>query len=267
MKVVLFCGGQGLRLREYSDAIPKPMAPIGLRPVLWHVMRYYAHFGHEDFVLALGYKAEVIKEYFLRYSEAVSNDFILSDGGRKLDLLATDIQNWRITFADTGLVANIGQRLSAVRRHIEDEEIFLANYGDGLTDAPLDELVDDFRARGKVAAFLAVKPTYSFHVASVDDDDVVRSVKHISDAGLRVNGGYFIFRHEIFDYMRPTEELVEAPFARLIDAGQLIGYRYDGFWAPMDTLKEMQNLEAMYQTGRPPWAVWQTDDEPSEAHG
>jgi glucose-1-phosphate cytidylyltransferase len=262
MKVVLFCGGQGLRLREYSEAIPKPMAPIGLRPVLWHVMRYYAHFGHEDFVLALGYKAEVIKEYFLRYSEALSNDFVLSDGGSTLDLLTTDIQDWRITFADTGLGTNIGQRLRAVRRHIEGEEIFLANYGDGLTDAPLDDLVADFKARGKIAAFLAVKPTYSFHVASVGDDDLVQSVRHISDAGLRVNGGYFIFRQEIFDHIGPGEELVEAPFERLIALGQLIGYRYDGFWAPMDTLKEMQNLEALYQAGNPPWAVWRTADEP-----
>jgi len=263
MKVVLFCGGQGLRLREYSEAIPKPMAPIGLRPVLWHVMRYYAHFGHKDFVLALGYKAEVIKEYFLRYNEALSNDFVLSDGGRTIDLLATDIEDWRITFADTGLDANIGQRLLAVRHHIEGEEVFLANYGDGLTDAPLGELVHDFMARGKIAAFLAVQPTYSFHVASVGDDELVQSISHIKDAGLRVNGGYFIFRREIFEYLRPNEELVEAPFERLIAAGQLVGYRYDGFWAPMDTLKEMQNLEALYQTGRPPWAVWQTRDEPA----
>jgi glucose-1-phosphate cytidylyltransferase len=260
MKVVLFCGGQGLRLREYSEAIPKPMAPIGLRPILWHVMRYYAHFGHHDFVLALGYKGEAIKDYFLRYNEALSNDFVLSDGGRTLDLLAKDIENWRITFADTGLDANIGQRLLAVRRHVDSEPMFLANYGDGLTDAPLAELIDDFTRRGKIAAFLAVKPTYSFHVATVGDDELVQSVSHIKDAGLRVNGGYFIFRHEVFDYMRPNEELVEAPFERLIAAGELVGYRYDGFWAPMDTLKEMQNLESLYQGGRPPWAVWQHRD-------
>jgi len=257
MKVVLFCGGQGLRMREYSDGIPKPMAPIGMRPVLWHVMRYYAHFGHKEFILALGYKAEVIKDYFLRYNEALSNDFVLSDGGKTLDLLATDIQDWRITFADTGLNANIGQRLLAVRRHLEGESTFLANYGDGLTDAPLDELTTDFEARGKVAAFLAVKPTYTFHVANVDEDQTVTAISHIRDAGLRVNGGYFILSNAIFDYMRPGEELVEEPFERLITERQLIGYRYDGFWAPMDTLKEMQNLEALYQSGRPPWAVWQ----------
>jgi glucose-1-phosphate cytidylyltransferase len=257
MKVVLFCGGQGLRMREYSDGIPKPMAPIGMRPVLWHVMRYYAHFGHKEFILALGYKAEVIKDYFLRYNEALSNDFVLSDGGKTLDLLATDIQDWRITFADTGLNANIGQRLMAVRRHLEGESTFLANYGDGLTDAPLDELTTDFAARDKVAAFLAVKPTYTFHVASVDEDQTVTAISHIKDAGLRVNGGYFILSNAIFDYMRPGEELVEEPFERLIAERNLIGYRYDGFWAPMDTLKEMQNLEALYQSGRPPWAVWQ----------
>jgi glucose-1-phosphate cytidylyltransferase len=261
VKVVLFCGGQGLRLREYSEAIPKPMAPIGLRPILWHVMRYYAHFGHNEFVLALGHKAEVVKEYFLRYSEALSNDFVLSDGGRRLDLLSTDIEDWRITFADTGLNANIGQRLMAVRRHLAGEEMFLANYGDGLTDAPLDVFVDDFVRRGQVAAFLAVRPAYSFHVATVDDGGLVTSINHIRDAGMRVNGGFFILRKEIFDYMKPGEELVEEPFQRLIDAGLLAGYQYDGFWAPMDTLKEMQNLEALYQSGRPPWAVWQVGDE------
>lgn len=261
MKVILFCGGQGLRLREYSETIPKPMAPIGLRPILWHVMRYYAHFGHEEFILALGYKAEVVKEYFLRYNEALSNDFVLSDGGRTLDLLSTDIEQWRITFADTGLNANIGQRLTAVRRHLGEDEMFLANYGDGLTDAPLDQFVEDFTKRGKIAAFLAVKPTYSFHVSLVGDDNRVTSINHIKDAGLRVNGGYFILRREIFDYMGPGEELVEEPFQRLIAEDQLVGYRYDGFWAPMDTLKEMQNLEALYQSGKPPWAVWQVADE------
>jgi glucose-1-phosphate cytidylyltransferase len=261
MKVVIFCGGQGLRLREYSETIPKPMAPIGLRPILWHVMRYYAHFGHKDFVLALGYKGEAVKEYFLRYNEALSNDFVLSDGGRSLDLLSTDIQDWRITFADTGLNANVGQRLLAVRRHLHDDAVFLANYGDGLTDAPLGELIEDFLQRDRVAAFLAVQPTYSFHVATLGDDHSVTSVRHIRDAGLRVNGGFFILRSSIFDYIRPGEELVEEPFQRLIAEDQLVGYRYDGFWAPMDTLKEMQNLEALYQSGRPPWAVWQVADE------
>jgi glucose-1-phosphate cytidylyltransferase len=256
MKVVLFCGGQGLRLREYSEAVPKPMVPIGSRPVLWHVMRYYAHFGHRDFVLALGYRAEAIKEYFLRYEEAVSNDFVLSHGGN-VELLSSDITDWRITFAGTGTHANIGQRLLAVRRHVEAEEVFLANYADGVTDAPLDELVRDFMIRGKVAALLAVRPSYGFHVTSVGPDGLVRSVQSVADAGLRMNGGYFIFRREIFNYIREGEDLVNEPFRRLVTEGQLVGYCHDGFWAPMDTLKERQMLEELNLSGRPPWAVWQ----------
>ena len=147
MKVVLFCGGRGLRLREHSEAIPKPMVPIGYRPILWHVMRYYAHYGHRDFILCLGYRGDAIKDYFLHYSEAVSNDFVLSDGGRQIELLTSDIADWRITFADTGLDTTIGERLRRVRHLLAGEEIFLANYGDTLTDAPLDRLVEDVPGR------------------------------------------------------------------------------------------------------------------------
>ena len=258
LKVVLFCGGQGLRLREYADGtIPKPMAPIGLRPVLWHVMRYYSHFGANDFVLCLGHKGEVIKDYFLRYNEAMSNDFVLLQGGRNLELLSTDIEDWRITFADTGQEATIAQRLLTVRRHVENEEMFLANYADVLTDAPLDQFVADFRRRDKVAAFISVRPNYTFHMVATDGNDIVSSIRHVRESDVWINGGYFILRREIFDYIKPGDELVEAPFQRLVEEGQLLTYRYEGFWEPMDTLKEMQHLEALYQAGRPPWAVWQ----------
>ncbi|HET7026186.1 MAG TPA: sugar phosphate nucleotidyltransferase [Candidatus Limnocylindrales bacterium] len=259
MKVVLFCGGLGLRLREVSDTVPKPMVPIGVRPVLWHVMRYFAHYGHREFVLCLGYRSEVIKEYFLRYNEAISNDFVLTEGGRSLELLSRDIDDWRITFADTGQNAVIGQRLLAVRRHVETDDVFLANYGDTLTDAPLDDLIADFRARDKVAAFLCIRPTYSFHLVNVAADGVVQGIEHVQDSNIWINGGYFILRREIFDYIRPGEDLVNEPFNRLIAENALIGYRYDGFWAPMDTLKDKQELEALYESGKPPWAVWQND--------
>lgn len=263
MKVVLFCGGQGLRLREYAESVPKPMAPIGLRPVLWHVMRYYAHFGHHEFVLCLGYKAEVIKRYFLDYHEAISNDFVLADGGRSITLLSSDIQDWRITFADTGLQSLIGQRLRAVRRYVGDEDLFLASYGDCLTDAPLNEFIEDFRGRDATAAFLSVRPSYTFHVVTSDERGQVERVTHVREADIWINGGYFIFRPEIFDHIRPGEDLVTAPFQRLIEAGRLVAYRYDGFWMPMDTIKEMQDLELLYQSGSPPWAVWQRDGGPA----
>ena len=226
MKVVLFCGGLGMRLKEYSEIIPKPMINIGYRPILWYVMKYYAHFGHKEFILCLGYKADIIKNYFLNYNEALSNDFILSGDG-ELELLGSDIHNWRITFVDTGLNARIGERLRAVQHHIGDDEIFLANYGDDLTDAPINDLIEDFKTRDKVAAFLSVRPTHTFHVVGRRDDGVVTGIHHIADSGLRINGGFFIFRRAIFDYIQPGEELVEQPFERLIADEQLVTYPYE----------------------------------------
>ncbi len=256
MKVVIFCGGQGIRLRDYGETIPKPMVPIGIRPVLWHVMRYYAHFGHRDFILCLGYRADAIKEYFLRYNEALSNDFVLAEGGRSIELLTQDIADWRITFADTGLHATIAQRLRAVRKHVEGEEVFLANYGDVLTDAPLDQFVDQFRATDHTAAFMTVRPSYTFHVVQMGAGATVSGLTHVHDSDIWINGGHFMFRPDIFDYIRDGEELVEAPFARLIERNRLAAYRYEGFWAPMDTLKEAQMLQALYDSGQSPWARW-----------
>ena len=259
MKVVLFCGGQGLRLREYSEAIPKPMVMVGYRPILWHVMRYFAHFGHREFILCLGYKADVIKNYFLHYDEALSNDFVLSGGG-SIELLQRDINDWRISFVDTGLNANIGQRLRAVRRHLGDEP-FLANYGDVLTDAPLDQRIDRFLEGDKVASIMCVRPAgYSFHVVRLGDGDLVDRIADIGTSDLWINGGYFIFRPEIFDYIGPGEQLVEEPFTRLIAERRLQGDPYEGYWAPMDTLKEVQTLQLAFDTGRPPWAVWQAHE-------
>src|SRR6516164_4239344 len=133
MKVVLFCGGLGTRMREYSETVPKPMVQIGPRPIIWHVMKYYAHYGHRDFILCLGYKGNSIKDYFLHYDEAVSNDFVWSHGGRKIEYLNRDIDDWRITFVETGIHSTIGERLKAVESHLAGEEVFLANYSDGLS--------------------------------------------------------------------------------------------------------------------------------------
>jgi glucose-1-phosphate cytidylyltransferase len=262
MKVVLFCGGQGLRLRDYPEAVPKPMVPVGYRPILWHIMKYYAHHGHKDFVLCLGYKAHVIKEFFLRYNEALSNDFVMGGGGERIQLLSRDIEDWTITFADTGLNALVGERLRAVRRYVADDDIFLATYGDGLTDAPLNALVDRFVADDKVAAFLCVRPSYTFHVISMDDRESVTEVVDVQDSDIWINGGFFIFRREIFDYIEEGEELVHEPFRRLIRNDQLAAYRYNGFWAPMDTLKDVHRLEALHETGQPPWAVWRDGSAP-----
>jgi glucose-1-phosphate cytidylyltransferase len=255
MKVVLFCGGLGTRLRDYSDNIPKPLVPIGYRPILWHVMKYYAHYGHKDFILCLGYKADKIKDYFLNYKEYVSNDFTLSHGGQKVELMGSDIQDWKITFVDTGLNSNIGKRLKLVEKYLQDDECFLANYSDGLTDLPLSEMIDDFTRSGKVGSVLCAPPSQTFHVVSLGDDNLVNDVRYVRESGIRVNAGYFVFRKEIFEHINLGEELVLEPFQRLIAKGMLQGYPYDRFWA-MDTFKEQQELSDMYSQGVAPWEVW-----------
>ena len=256
MKVVLFCGGQGMRLREYSESLPKPMVTIGYRPILWHVMKYYAHYGHRDFILCLGYKGDVIKDYFLNYNECLSNDFVLAGGGKVIRLLNSDIDNWSITFVETGLASNIGQRLKAVEKHLEGEEVFLANYSDGLTNLHLLDYIDQFNKSGKIASFLAVKPSHSFHVVEIDDERSVRSIQHLTKSGIWMNGGFFVFRKEIFTHISNGEELVNEPFRRLIEKGELITHKHEGFWASMDTFKDKQFLENLFSEGEAPWEIW-----------
>jgi glucose-1-phosphate cytidylyltransferase len=253
MKVVLFCGGLGVRMGDQTQRTPKPMITVGNRPIVWQIMKYYAAWGHRDFILCLGYKAESIKQYFLSYNEAFSNDFILSNGGRDVHLLASDISDWRITFVDTGAQATIGDRLLAVAPHLGDDEYFLATYGDGLTDAPLDDMVGRLVGSGKTGLFLSVRPTVSAHVVQVNGDGVVHSIEDIQHADVWINGGFFVFRRNILDVIRPGEELVEEPFRRLIENGDLIGYPYEGFFGPMDTMKDKQRLDALADNGRAPW--------------
>jgi glucose-1-phosphate cytidylyltransferase len=232
------------------------MVTIGYRPVLWHVMKYYAHYGHKDFLLCLGYRADLIKEYFLNYSECISNDFVLSNGGRRVDLLKSDIEGWTITFVDTGLHSNIGQRLKAVARFVQDEPVFLANYSDGFTDLPLPDMIERFQASDKLAALVAVKPCHSFHVVSTRSDNVVTSIRDAAESDMWVNGGYFVLRREVLNYIRDGEDLVDGLFPRLMSEEQLMAYRYEGFWAPMDTFKDKQRLDDLYVRGVAPWAVW-----------
>jgi glucose-1-phosphate cytidylyltransferase len=256
MKVVLFCGGLGMRLREFSERIPKPMINIGYRPILWHIMKYYAHYGHRDFILCLGFGADIIKNYFLNYDECLSNDFVLSQGGKHLALFNSDIADWNITFADTGTNSNIGQRLMAVEKYLEGDDIFMANYSDGLTDLPLDEQIHHFHFEKKVASFLCVKPNLTCHFISLAPSGCVEEIKDARQSDIRINGGSFIFHREIFQYIKEGEELLHEPFQRLVKQRQLIAYRYDGFWTCMDTFKDKQHLDDLYAHGNAPWEVW-----------
>ncbi len=257
MKVVLFCGGLGTRIRDYAENIPKPMIPVGHQPILWHIMQYYSQYGHQEFVLCLGYKANVIKEYFLTYDQTTNNDCIISNFGKKVEILGEPPPDWRITLIDTGIWRNIGQRLMAVKHLLRDEEIFLANYSDGLTDAPLPEMVDQFKNSNAIGCFIAVRPPFSFHLVEFGNNNAVQNFRMSDQSEVWINGGYFIFRNEIFDYIHDDEELVLEPFNRLIAEGRLMAYKYSGFWRAMDTLRDRQVLEEMMERGETPWRVSQ----------
>lgn len=256
MKVVLFCGGLGMRMREGAASAPKPMNMIGDRPLLWHVMRYYAHFGHTDFVICLGYGASYVKDFFLSYDETRSNDFVLENGARDVKLFSTDISEWRITFVDTGLNSPIGERLRRVRRFVEDQPIFLANYADVLTNVQLPDMVERFAASSAVVGLLAVPPQSSHHVVDIDDAGLVTQVTPMRDLRQWENGGYFLLRPEIFDHLNEGEDLVEDAIMRLVPQGRVLAYPYKGYWSPADTVKERAHLEEMYHRGTCPWMVW-----------
>jgi glucose-1-phosphate cytidylyltransferase len=248
-----------MRLRGYADDIPKPMVQIGNRPILWHLMKYYAHYGHKDFILCLGYKGSVIKDFFLNYDESVSNDFVWSKGGKDVHFINRDIDDWTITFVETGATANIGQRLQAVEPYLQGDETFLANYGDGLSDVPLPSMVETFRKSNAIVSLLLVQPTASFDLVDTRPDGIVREIRPLTRSDIWINGGFFVMRNEIFQYMRQGEELIREPFQRLIDNQALLAYKYHGFWQCMDTFKDKQHLEEMNQNGSP-WKVWNRND-------
>ena len=266
MKVVLFCGGLGMRMRSGAgngdDSLPKPMNLIGSRPVLWHIMRYYAHYGHTEFIICLGYGANSVKDYFLHYQETHSNDFVLSRGGRDVELLSSDISDWRITFVDTGLNTAIGERLRRVRKYLDGDEMFLANYGDTLSNAPLDEMIDAL-GRTDVGSLIAVNPQDSFHVVQIGEDDRLLGIEPVADMEMRINGGCFVLRQGIFDYLNEGEDLVMDACIKAAADRRFRVVRFDGFWAPMDTLKERNALEDMHRSGNRPWAVWEHDTTPA----
>ena len=256
MKVVLFCGGLGMRMRDGVTTGPKPMALVGERPLLWHVMRYYAHFGHTDFVLCLGYGASAVKDFFLNYDETRSNDFVLERGAHELKLFKTDISDWRITFVDTGLNSPIGERLRRVRHLLSDEPMFMANYADVLTDAPLPDMIERFAASEAVASLLAVPPQSSHHAVDIADDGLIVGVTPMRDLRHWENGGYFLFRPEIFDELNEDEDLVEDALVRLVRRGRVIAYPYKGYWSPADTVKERVQLDERYHRADCPWMIW-----------
>jgi len=268
MKVVLFCGGFGMRMRDGVTSAPKPMAMIGDRPLMWHVMRYYAHYGHTEFILCLGYGASAVKDFFLSYDETRSNDFVL-DGGGQVELFKTDISDWKITFVDTGLHSAIGERLRRVRRFVEDEEMFLANYADVFTNAPLPDMISRFESTDAVVSLIAVQPQSTHHVVEVGENGLITGVTPVRDLLQWENGGYFVIRPEIFDHLNEGEDLVEdAIMRRLVPQRKVIAYPWKGYWSPADTVKERAQMEEMYYRGNCPWMIWDPErsGRPSEGY-
>lgn len=252
-------------MRDYSETIPKPMVRIGYRPILWNLMKYYAHYGHKDFILALGYKADKIKDYFIKYDETISNDFVFTGGGKKIELLSSDIDDWRITFVDTGVNSNVGMRLFRLREYLQDEEMFLANYADGLTDMYLPKMIDHFKSQpDKIASFMTYKPTGSFHTVAADESGGVTSILPISKTRLWLNAGFFLLKPHIFDYMEYGDELVEEPFQRLIEEKKLTTYHHQGFWQQMDTFKDKMLYDDLESSGNTPWRVWLKPEEENQ---
>jgi glucose-1-phosphate cytidylyltransferase len=245
-----------MRLYPSTEAIPKPLVPIGGKPILLLLMKYYSFYGHKDFVLCLGYRGEEIKKFFLSYDECLSGDFILSNGNKKEKLFKSDIEDWQITFAETGLNSNIGQRLKMVQKYLGKEEMFLANYSDGLTDLYLPNIIDYITRQGKIACLLTVKPSVAFHSVLATKDNYVKNICQLNRTPLRINGGFFVFKNQIFDYIKEGEDLINEPFQRLIKKHELVAYKYNGFWASLDTYKDKQRLDEIASKGSSYWEIW-----------
>ena len=266
MKVVLFCGGFGMRLHPSTENTPKPLVAVGGKPVLLHLMKYYSYFGHKEFILCLGYKGQEIKKFFLNYDECLSGDFVLSNGVKKQKLFKGEIENWKITFAETGLCSPVGDRLKKVEKYLCDDEVFLANYSDGLTDLYLPDLITNFKKRDKIASMITVKPTVGFHYVSTNRDGYVDGISQLDQTQIRFNGGFFVFKKQIFDYINPGEDLVFEPFQRLMQKHQLVAYKHEGFWASLDTYKDKQRLDELALKNASSWEIW-NHEQPKKSVG
>lgn len=260
MKVVILCGGFGTRIRDVTEDIPKPMIPIGGYPILWHIMKYYAHWGHKDFILCLGYKGYMIKDFFLNY-EAYTKDLTISIGSRSSVQYhdGKESDDWTITLAETGRNAMTGARVKRVKKYLQGEENFMLTYGDGVSNVDLDALVDFHKSHGKILTVTGVRPPGRFGEMMIGDSGQVRAFNEKPQAsGGWINGGFFVCRQELFDYLSDREDLVfeREPINKLVKDGQMMVYEHDGFWYPMDTSREYILLNGYFERGEAPWMIW-----------
>lgn len=254
MKTIILAGGFGTRLSEYTKLIPKPMVEIGGKPIIWHIMNHYARFGYKDFVVALGYKGEVIKNYFLQYY-AQNNDFTIDLSNGAVSYINEHTRDWRVTLVDTGAGSMTGGRVLRLKDTIGNED-FMLTYGDAVSNVDIGKLVQRYKEAGKLAMVTAVHPTARFGELQVDEDDFVRSFKEKPQVNQGwINGGFFVLSPKVFDYIENDLTTFEAePLERLAAEGQLKTYRHEGFWQCMDTMRDRDMLNRMWDEGNAPWA-------------
>jgi len=257
LKVVILCGGLGTRLREETEFRPKPMVEVGGKPILWHIMKIFAHYGFHDFVLCLGYRGNAIKEYFLNY-EAMNNDFTITLG-KESNIQHHGAHNkelFRVTLVDTGPNTMTGGRVKRIERYV-DSNTFMATYGDGLADVNIDNLLAFHRSHGKLATITSVRPISRFGVLDLDSHGCVRKFAEKPQAEGWINAGFFVFNRGVFDYFGGDSCVMEhEPLERLAADGQLVAFRHDGFFLAMDTYREYEALNQIWESGQVPWKVW-----------
>jgi len=257
VKVIILCGGQGTRMREETEFKPKPLVDVGGRPVLWHIMKLFAHFGHRDFILCLGYRGQMIKQYFLDY-EAMTNDFTINLG--RMRAIAYhgehEEQNFCVTLADTGLETMTGGRVKRIEKYLKDD-LFLVTYGDGLADVNINRLIDFHKSHGKLATVTTVTPQSRFGILDVDDTGLVRRFAEKPRLDGCASAGYFVFDRRVLDYLTGDDCIMERePLERLAAEGQLIAYRHEGFFFAMDTYREYIAINELWASGKAPWKIW-----------
>jgi len=260
MKVVILCGGYGIRIRDVAEDIPKALIPVGGRPILWHVMKYYAQFGHRDFILCLGYKGYAIKEFFLNY-EALTRDFTITLGASKLTEFHSkhNESDWRVTLAETGLAAMTGARIRKIKDYLTPGQSFMLTYCDGVGNIDLNALETFHKMHGKILSVTGVRPPGRFgELVHSGTGSVTEFNEKPQATGGRISGGFFVCRPELFDYLDGDDSQMfeQQPMRRLVDDGQMMMFEHDGFWQPMDTRREYQLLNSLYEGGKAPWVVW-----------
>jgi glucose-1-phosphate cytidylyltransferase len=261
VKVVILCGGMGSRLKEETDIRPKPLVPVGERPILWHIMKHYSHFGFDEFVLALGYKGDMFREYFLNY-QYLNYDFTIRTGENpdfRIHDAVGQVENWTITLADTGLNTLKGGRMKRIEKYLgADDDLFLMTYGDAVCDVDIREVVKFHRSHGKLVTLTGVIPTMRFGELNTKDDGSVHFREKNPQRAALVNGGYYVINRKLLNQLSPDEsqDFEYGPLEELSDRGEVMYFRHEGFWHCMDNVRDLNALNQMWASNKAPWKIW-----------